>query len=129
MNTAAQSVKSRAGWINLLLIPVKQHAICCGLVPLLAVFAGGTLSATLENPKVEMAMDLLFAPLMTFLIMWGEQKWHDHKVHHHECGCGHSKILTWRNYLMQAALGYVIYAVAHSLLPHHHAPLQSLITG
>ena len=109
--------KSYAGWVNAVLIPVKQHVVCCGLLPLAASALGGSTAAVLESPAVEIALGVAVPPLVTYGVMWAEQKWANRTSG--PGACAH-KILTLRNYFRQAALSYGIYAAAHFLLPHHH---------
>lgn len=107
--------KTKAGWINAFLIPVKQHVVCCGLLPAAVSLAGGSAGAQLlHEPAFELAMGLVVPPVVTYGTMWLEQKWHDRKGH----GC--CKTLTKSNYLKQTALSYLFYAAAAMLMPHDH---------
>jgi hypothetical protein len=127
------SKSTKAGWINAVLIPVKQHFVCCGLVPLIGSLAGGGVSEALESTTGELIMAGVIPPVVTYGVMWAEQKLNDRKSHAHDCACDHTKTLTRKNYFRQTALAYGFYAAAHFLLPHHenhnkHLPHQIRIT-
>lgn len=135
--TANISGKTYAAWANAVLIPVKQHVVCCGILPVaVATFGGAAAAEVLHTPVAELAMGITVPPLVTYGVMWTEQKihdWRDRKAAQKQdaslqecavenaecCTCSHHS-LTRKNFLKQTALGYVFYAAAHFLLPHHH---------
>ncbi len=117
--TNSPASQSKAVWVNAVLIPVKQHVVCCGLLPLAASLAGGSVEAALETPAAEMAMFALVPPIVTYGVMWAEQKWHDRQdKKKHACEC--NKTLTLKNFFKQTALSYAFYAAAHLLFAHDH---------
>lgn len=104
---------SKAGWINAVLIPVKQHVGCCVLLPLAANAMGGSTAAWFASEQAEWALFATVPPLVTFGVMKAEQKIHE--IRHrkkHDCACA-AKTLTGRSYLKQTALAYLFYAVSH----------------
>lgn len=134
--TIKMSGKSHAAWANIVLIPVKQHFVCCGVLPVaLSTFGGAAAAEFLHSPVGEWAMGITVPPVVTYGVMWTEQKiqnWRAQRAAQKQasvqecavenaqcCACDH-KTLTRKNYMKQTALGYVFYAAAHFLLPHHH---------
>jgi hypothetical protein len=113
------SNSTKAGWINAVLIPVKQHLVCCGLVPMAGSLLGGGVAGALESNTGEIIMATLIPPVVTYGVMWAEQKI-NHRRHTSSCECDHPKTLTRKNYFRQTALAYGFYVAAHFLLPHHH---------
>ena len=122
-----QPVKAKTGWINAVLIPIKQHLGCCILPKVVGALTGSSsaLSKTLETPTAECGLFLTVPPLVTWGVMAVEQKMQNR--HQTACNmCEEGKILTRKNYLKQAALAYVFYAashfITHDLLHwgHHH---------
>ncbi|MDB5478755.1 MAG: hypothetical protein JWM96_1250 [Alphaproteobacteria bacterium] len=116
--------KSQAAFFNAVLIPVKQHVLCCGLLPLAANFLSGRAGEVLESQAAEIIMAVTVPPVVTYGVLWAEGKWHRHKAEKHKADmhkentcCAH-KILTTKNYLFQTGIGYLFYAAAHFLLPH-----------
>lgn len=109
-------VTTKTGWINAVLIPIKQHLGCCVLLPMAANTIGGSAAAWLATPQAEWTLFAVVPPAVTYGVMKAEQKIHDYR-HRHDQTCDH-KILTRKNYLKQAALAYVFYAASH-LLTHH----------
>jgi len=115
---------SKAGWVNAVLIPVKQHLVCCGLLPL-AASSSGTAGAWLDSAPGQWAAGLIVPPLMTGAVMLGEQLWHNASRPGCEC-----KTLTSRNFFRQTALAYAFYAAASLVMPKHdHAHQPHTIDG
>ncbi len=120
-----KAIPSRAGWANALLIPVKQHAFCCVILPPLVNAAFGANAAEmLHSLPGEIALGVVVPPVVTYGTMWAEQKWHDWKRNRQDsCGC-REKTLTMRNFIRQTALSYVFYCatalVSHNIWPHEH---------
>lgn len=146
MKENKKTASSKAAWANLVLIPVKQHFFCCGVLPVAVSAVGGVgASEFLHTPAAEIGMFLTVPPVVTFGVMYAEQKYHDYKdrrrakkqsakkqVQHdaqydlQHCAkenaggiCAH-KTLTRKNYLKQSALSYVFYAATYMLFPHTH---------
>ena len=104
---------SKAGWINAVLIPVKQHLGCCVLLPVAANAMGGSAAAWLATPAAEWTLFATVPPLVTYGVMKAEQKIHE--IRHrkkHDCACN-AKIMTGKSYLKQTALAYLFYAASH----------------
>lgn len=114
----AVAQRSKAGWVNAVLIPVKQHLGCCVLLPLAANALGGGGAAFLASEPAEWLLFACMPPVVTFGVMKVEQTIHDYRHRkRHDCAC-HGKTLTRKNYLKQTGLAYVFYAASH-LLTHH----------
>lgn len=123
--------KSYAAWANIVLIPVKQHFVCCGVLPVaVSAFGGAAAAEFLHTAPAELAMGIIVPPVVTYGVMLVEQKIHDRRAKKNAqesacalpetaCGCSH-RTLTRQNFLKQTALGYAFYAAAHFLLPHQH---------
>ena len=125
----AQGNARRTSWVNaatnLVLVPVKQHAVCCGLLPLAVAAMGSSAAAEwLESYTAEAIMALFLPVLITALVMWGERAWHNRASNKQpSCQCARHRF-SWREFGKQVLLGYMFYAVvylaAHTVLPHHH---------
>lgn len=123
-DASSRQTKSRAGWANMILVPIKQHAFCCGILPPLVTAAfGANAGDMLHSVPGEIILGLTVPPLVTYGTMALEQAWHnrrdtkcEHKSHH--------KTLTWKNYARQTALSYLFYAatslITHAIWPHDH---------
>ena len=114
---ASPVLRSRAGWINAVLIPVKQHLGCCVLLPLAANAMGGGASSWLASEQAEWALFATVPPLVTYGVMQAEQKIHAYRHRNKPTCCTHTT-LTRAGYLKQTALAYLFYAASH-LLTHH----------
>ena len=124
---------SKAGWANMLLVPIKQHAFCCGILPpLVTTLFGANAGEMLHSIPAEIGLGLVVPPLVTYGTMAIEQKWHNWKDNREQtCACKH-KTLTWKNFAKQAALSYLFYAATavatHAIWPHEHhdhAPVEN----
>lgn len=119
------TAKSYAFVANAVLIPVKQHVICCGVVPaLISTGLGGGAAAWLATTGGQVALGLTVPPLVTAAVMWAEQKWHDITAARKKSACcGHDhpagRSMTTPNFLRQTALGYAFYAAAAFMTADH----------
>lgn len=119
------TAKSKAGWVNAILIPVKQHAFCCGVLPPLVTAAfGANAGDMLHSIPGEIALGLIVPPAVTYGTMALEQMLHNRRHKSADHACDNPKTLTWQNYLRQTALSYAFYAatslITHALFPHEH---------
>ncbi len=119
---------SRAGWVNAVLMPVKQHIGCCVVLPLAANAMGGGAAAWLATPQAELALFAVVPPLVTYVVMKAEEliaQRSAKKTSEPTCECAHhATSLTGKNFLNQTAIAYAFYAAAHLLMhdlrPHEH---------
>jgi hypothetical protein len=125
MTTPKATTASYAFLANAVLIPVKQHVICCGAVPaLVSTGLGGGTGAWLATTGGQVAMGILVPPLVTGAVMWAEQKWHNRAAARKNATCcGHqhpmNQSLTKANFLRQTALGYAFYAAIMFMTADH----------
>lgn len=115
----SQWERFRTFCLNAPVIVAKQHLFCCILFPILSSLIGGSIGAALRTERAEIIAGIIAVPLVTFGVMAAEQWWvnsnyhkHDHDDHMHD-----HNLLTWKRYLIQAAIGYVVFFTAHALLP------------
>lgn len=101
-----KGISYKAALLNAVLMPLKVHAFCCGVVPVLtSVFGSNFASEKGETPMEKIVTGLVAVPVITFGTILAEKRYHNFKQRHkeHKC-CGHD--ITLKKFLVNTAVGY-----------------------